>query len=288
MVVVVCVLLPVLYMAILPGSREPAPVPHTSSPTPPNVPTPATPPQASSTTSQGVRESVLEPRVTNSIGMEFELIQPGEFQMGAPDGDKDEQPVHTVRISKPFYLGKYEVTQAQWQAVMGNNPSAFTGDPTRPVENVSWEDVQEFIRRLNTKEGGTTYRLPTEAEWEYAARAGTTTAYSFGNDKSQLSQYAWYADTSGSQTHPVGKLKPNAWGLYDMHGNVWEWVQDWYGPYPAGAAVDPAGPSSGSHRVLRGGGWDNDAGTCRSASRYRWPPGSRYGHLGFRLLRLVP
>jgi formylglycine-generating enzyme required for sulfatase activity len=226
--------------------------------------------------------------VTNSIDMEFELIQPGEFQMGAPDGDKDEQPVHTVRISKPFYLGKYEVTQAQWQAVMGNNPSAFTGDPTRPVENVSWEDVQEFIRRLNTKEGGATYRLPTEAEWEYAARAGTTTAYSFGNDKSQLSQYAWYEDTSGRQTHPVGKLKPNAWGLYDMHGNVWEWVQDWYGPYAAGAAVDPAGPSSGSSRVYRGGSWRSGAGRCRSACRGYWPPGRRFDYLGFRLLRIVP
>jgi formylglycine-generating enzyme required for sulfatase activity len=269
MVVVVCVLLPVLYMVILPGSREPAPVPPTSSPTPPSVPTPATPPpQASSTTSQGVREPVLEQRVTNSIGVEFVLIRAGEFQMGAPDGDKDEQPVHTVRISKPFYLGQYEITQAQWQAVMENNPSRFTGDPTRPVENVSWEDVQDFIRRLNAKESGVTYRLPTEAEWEYEARAGTTTAYSFGNDQGQLSQYAWYGATSGSQTQPVGKLRPNAWGLYDMHGNVWEWVQDWYGPYTAAAAVDPAGPSSGSRRVFRGGAWLSAAGGCRSASRY--------------------
>jgi formylglycine-generating enzyme required for sulfatase activity len=226
--------------------------------------------------------------VTNSIGMEFVLIRAGEFQMGASDGDKDEQPVHTVRISKPFYLGKYEVTQAQWQAVMEKNPSGFTGDPTRPVENVSWEDVQEFIRRLNTKENGVTYRLPTEAEWEYAARAGTTTAYSFGNDKSQLSQYAWYGDTSGNQTHPVGKLKPNAWGLYDMHGNVWEWVQDWYGPYTAGAAVEPAGLSSGSRRVVRGGSWDSGASYCRSAYRLYAAPGYRGGGLGFRLLRIVP
>jgi len=226
--------------------------------------------------------------VTNSIGMEFVLLQAGEFQMGASDGAKDEQPVHTVRISKPFYLGQYEVTQAQWQAVMGNNPSRFTGDPARPVENVSWEDVQEFIRRLNTKESGVTYRLPTEAEWEYAARAGTKRAYSFGNDKSQLSQYAWYGDTSGSQTHPGGKLKPNAWGLYDMHGNVWEWVQDWYWPYTADAAVDPAGPSSGSSRVLRGGGWDRGASYCRSAYRGGAAPGDRRTARGFRLLRMVP
>ena len=148
--------------------------------------------------------------------------------------------------------------------------------------------MQEFIRRLNTKESGVTYRLPTEAEWEYAARAGTTTAYSFGNDKSQLSQYAWYGDNSGGQTHPVGKLKPNAWELYDMHGNVWEWVQDWYGPYTAGAAVDPEGPSSGSNRVIRGGGWDDGAGNCRSTYRVNWPPGYRFGRLGFRLLRQVP
>jgi formylglycine-generating enzyme required for sulfatase activity len=220
--------------------------------------------------------------------MEFVLIPAGEFQMGTSDGDKDEQPVHTVRISKPFYLGKYEVTQAQWQAVMGNNPSGFTGDPARPVEKVSWEDVQEFIRRLNTTESGVTYRLPTEAEWEYAARAGTTTAYSFGNDKGQLGQYAWCGDTGGGETHPVGKLKPNAWGLYDMHGNVWEWGQDWYGPYTAGAAVDPAGPSSGSNRVLRGGSWYNGAGSCRSAYRIGASPGNRSGNLGFRLLRMVP
>jgi formylglycine-generating enzyme required for sulfatase activity len=153
----------------------------------------------------------LEQRVTNSIGMELVLIQAGEFQMGRSDGDKDEQPVHTVRISKPFYLGKYEVTQAQWRAVMGNNPSGFTGDPTRPVEKVSWEDVQGFIRQLNTKESGVTIAYQQRLSGNMR-RAGTTTAYSFGNDKSQLGQYAWYGDLAGG-THPVGKLKPNAWGL---------------------------------------------------------------------------
>ena len=147
------------------------------------------------------------------------------------------------------------MTQGQWQAVMGSNPSQFTGDPNRPVENVSWDDVQEFIRRLNAREGGATYRLPTEAEWEYAARAGTTTRWSFGDDASQLGRYAWHDGNAGGQTHPVGQLQPNPWGLYDMHGNVWEWVQDWYGKYASGTAVDPAGPSSGSYHVFRGGGW---------------------------------
>jgi formylglycine-generating enzyme required for sulfatase activity len=222
--------------------------------------------------------------------MEFVLIQAGTFQMGSNDGDSDERPVHEVRISKAFYLGKHEVTQGQWQAVMGNNPSNFKGDANRPVENVSWDDVQEFIRKLNAKEGGSTYRLPTEAEWEYAARAGTTMAYSFGNDAEQLGKYAWYGANAGGTTHPVGQRESNARGLYDMHGNVWEWVQDWYGQdyYARSTAVDPTGPSSGSRRVFRGGGWFNVAGFCRSAFRSCNAPGFRYGFLGLRLLREVP
>jgi formylglycine-generating enzyme required for sulfatase activity len=167
--------------------------------------------------------------------MEFVLIQAWTFQMGSNNGEPNEKPVHMVRISRPFYLGKYEVTQAQWEAVMGNNPSQFKGDPNSPVENVSWDDVQEFIKRLkrlNTRESGVKYRLPREAEWEYAAQAGTTTAYSFGNDPSQLGEYAWYGENANGETHPVGQKKPNPWGLYDMHGNVWEWVQDWYGVGP--------------------------------------------------------
>src|SRR5262249_24141391 len=179
----------------------------------------------------------VEPHMGKRLDMPFFRTPGGEFLMGSADGYGDERPVHTVRISQPFYLGQYAVTQGQWQAVMGSNPSQFTGDPNRPVETVSWEDVQEFIRRLHAREGGATYRLPTEAEWEYAARAGSTTAYGFGDDPRQLSEYAWYSENAGRQTHPVGQLKPNAWGLYDMHGNVWEWVQDWYGPYTAGAAV---------------------------------------------------
>jgi formylglycine-generating enzyme required for sulfatase activity len=222
--------------------------------------------------------------------MEFVLIPAEEFQMGSNDTQAfaNEQPVHTVRLTKPFYLGTYEVTQAQWEAVMGNNPSHFKGDSALPVESVSWQDAQEFIRRLNARERGTAfYRLPTEAEWEYAARAGSTTAYSFGNSAGDLGRYAWHEANAGENTHPVGQLQPNAWGLYDMHGNVWEWVQDWYGNYSHGTAVDPAGPSSGSARVNRGGGWDSDARACRSALRIDGAPGFRFGSLGVRLLRVA-
>ena len=224
------------------------------------------------------------PRHVNSVGMAFISIPAGEFLMGSADGEDRERPVHRVRISRPFSLGRYAVTQGQWQSVMGSNPSRFPGDAQRPVERVSWEDVQEFIGRLNALEPGQPYRLPTEAEWEYAARAGTTTAYSFGDDAAPLGQYAWYDGNAGS-THPVGQRKPNAWGLYDMHGNVWEWVEDWYGAYEAAPAVDPQGPAAGARRVFRGGGWIYDAGACRSACRASAVPGYRDGILGVRLLR---
>ncbi|MDH3598329.1 MAG: formylglycine-generating enzyme family protein [Candidatus Tectomicrobia bacterium] len=225
--------------------------------------------------------------MVNSIGMKFVLIPNGTFQMGSTTGDKDEQPVHQVTISKPFSMGETEVTQAQWQAIMGTNPSLFQGDPKRPVEQVWWDDVQAFIRKLNEKEGGNLYRLPTEAEWEYAARAGTTTAYSFGDDASVLGQYAWYKGNAGEKTHPVAQLKPNAWGLYDMHGNVWEWVQDWYQRYSAEAVTDPQGPTSGTHRGRRGGAWNNLEQICRSSNRYS-VAGYRDDFLGFRLVRTLP
>ncbi|MDR1921073.1 MAG: formylglycine-generating enzyme family protein [Candidatus Adiutrix sp.] len=222
----------------------------------------------------------------NRIGMEFVLIPAGEFMMGSPDADKEafdgEKPQHRVTISQPFYLGKYAVTQAQWEAVMGNNPSFFKG-LSNPVERVSWEDVQEFIKKLNQKEGTSKYRLPTEAEWEYAARAGTTSRYSFGDDAEALGRYAWYWDNSGMTTHPVGGKEPNGWGLYDMHGTVWEWVQDWYGDYAGSSATDPQWPSSGSYRVNRGGSWLSYARYCRSASRDSRSPDSRGLILGFRL-----
>jgi formylglycine-generating enzyme required for sulfatase activity len=222
------------------------------------------------------------------LGLEFVLIQAGTFHMGSTVFN-DEQPLHQVRISRLFYLGKYPVTQGQWAAVMGNNPSYFRSNPNRPVENASWEGVQEFIHKLNEREGSVQYRLPTEAEWEYAARADSTTGYCFGNDSRRLGQYAWYKENSGGRTHLVGQLKPNAWGLYDMYGNVWEWVQDWYDEeyYVRSLSQDPHGPSSGLYRVVRGGGWDCGAGDCRSASRNVEAPGNRTNVIGFRLLKMV-
>jgi formylglycine-generating enzyme required for sulfatase activity len=253
------------------------PPPQQQEARPPVVEYPVTPQQ---------QERTQDPeRYVNSLGMEFVWISAGEFLMGSTDGDDDERPVHRVRISRPFYLGKYAVTQGEWEAIMGSNPSRFRDGPRQPVEQVSWEDAQEFIRKLNAQEKGAQYRLPTEAEWEYAARAGTTTAYCFGDDASQLRAYAWYGDNSDKRTHPVGQLQPNAWGLYDMHGNVWEWVQDWYGAYTAEPAVDPQGPSSGSVRVIRGGGWFDYARNCRSAFRSYADPGYRNDLLGLRLLR---
>jgi formylglycine-generating enzyme required for sulfatase activity len=221
--------------------------------------------------------------------MEFILIPAGEFQMGGNDKEayEDERPVHRVHITRPFYLGKYPVTQAQWEAVMGNNPSRFTGDPNRPVENVSWTEAQEFLRKLSEKEGKQPYRLPTEAEWEYAARAGSTAKYCFGNDEEQLGQYAWYGKDAGGSTHPVGQLKPNAWGLYDVHGNVWEWVNDWFdGAYYQKSPVeDPKGPEMGEDRIVRGGSWGDDPRFLRVSYRYGGAPGYRNGLVGFRCAR---
>jgi formylglycine-generating enzyme required for sulfatase activity len=230
-----------------------------------------------------------EKTYTNSIGMEFILIPSGSFTMGADknfeNANDDATPQHRVSINKPLYLGTYEVTQAQWAAVMGNNPSNYKGW-SNPVEQVSWDDIQVFIQRLNQKEGHTRYRLPTEAEWEYAARAGTESTYSFGDDAGQLGRYAWYGENYDSGfTHPVGQKQPNAWGLYDMHGNVWEWVQDWYGEryYSNSPGTDPKGPSSGSNRVIRGGSWNLNAEYCRSAYRDYIAPDYRYYIMGFRM-----
>jgi len=223
----------------------------------------------------------LPPR-KNSIGMQFKLLPGGTFTMG--EGGE----AHKVTLTKPFELGVYEVTQEQYQKVMGSNPSGFKG-PQNPVEQVSWNDAVAFCRKLSElpseKSGGYVYRLPTEAEWEYACRAGTTTTYSFGDSESELGAYAWYIDNSGRTTHPVGGKKPNAWGLYDMHGNVFEWCQDWLGDYPSGSVTDPTGAASGSARVYRGGSWDDYAGSCRSANRYRNSPEFRDDYLGFRVLR---
>ena len=260
------------------------------------------------------RRKAGESRVFDSI--EFVWIPAGEFRMGSTSrhADSDEKPVTRVRISRGFYLGEYEVTQGQWESVMGSNPSRFKScGKDCPVERVAWDDVQEFLRKLNTRSGGRRYRLPTEAEWEYAARGGTTTDTPAGDlrisgrrNAPLLDGIAWYAGNSGVRydggddcsdwkekqyrskrcgTHPVGRKAPNGWGLHDMLGNVWEWVGDWKGDYPGGTVTDPSGPRSGSDRVIRGGGWVYDARFCRSAFRYGGSPGVRSIYLGFRLLR---
>ena len=231
---------------------------------------------------------ILTIKLPGNVEMKFRKIPAGKFTMGSPEKerDSDEGPLHIVRITKPFYLGMYEVTQAQWKAVMGNNPSKYKdcGDDC-PVEMVKWNDVQEFINKLNQKEGSNKYRLPTEAEWEYACRAESNTKFSFGDDVGVLGQYAWYVENSGGSTHPVGQKKPNAWGLYDIHGNVWEWVYDRYGNYPPAPVTDPTGPPSGASRVIRGGSWLNVPGDARSAYRSKYTPGFSYHLLGFRLAR---
>lgn len=225
--------------------------------------------------------------IRNSIGMELVLIPAGEFWLD-PDEFNYETPVRKVIIPESFYLGKYPVTQKEWEAVVGNHPSCFEGD-NRPVECVSWHSVQEFIKRLNAKEGTDKYRLPSEIEWEYACRAGTATRYSFGDSDLKLGEYAWYYGNSEHETHPVGQKKPNPWGLYDMHGNVWEWCQDKYHRnYEEALAEGTAWEAVGSIGiVLRGGGWVSYSGKCSSSCRSNLD--SDYGtySLGFRLVRTI-
>jgi formylglycine-generating enzyme required for sulfatase activity len=212
------------------------------------------------------------------VKMELVLIPAGEFVMGDAGGDFDEVPLHKVIIAKPFCLGKYEVTQEQWQAVMGANPARFKGAKS-PVERVSWNDCRAFIDKLNQNVGkpGVRFSLPTEAQWEYACRAGTSTRWSFGDDEASTDQYAWWDENSGNTTHPVGQKKPNAWGLYDMHGNVEEWcLDDWPGPNDIGKMV-----------MTRGGSWHDRPTACRSAARAQaLAPGGGTERIGFRVVCL--
>lgn len=223
----------------------------------------------------------------NGVEFKMVLVKGGTFQMGATSEQQgnasDERPVHSVTLSD-YYIGETEVTQALWQAVMGNNPSGFTGNSQRPVEKVSWNDCRTFISRLNEKTG-MNFRLPTEAEWEYAARGGNRSNGTQYSGSSNISNVAWYTSNSGSTTHPVKSKSPNELGLYDMSGNVWEWCNDWYSSdyYSNSPSNNPKGPSSGSHRVLRGGSWDINAGRCRVAFRGVDNPGHRYGSFGLRL-----
>jgi len=214
------------------------------------------------------------------------LVKGGTFTMGCTDEqgkscENDEKPAHSVTLAD-FYIGKYEVTQRQWYEVTGSNPTAFTKNRNLPVDNVSWDEVQEFIRKLNEKTGKT-YRLPTEAEWEYAARGGSKTSgyrYSGGNN---IDKVAWYRDNSELETHSVGGRQPNELGIYDMSGNVWEWVNDRYGVYGSSPENDPQGPLAGPNRVYRGGSWDDGAEECRVTDRDYYYPSYRSYTLGFRL-----
>lgn len=229
--------------------------------------------------------------------MSFILLPAGEFEMGSPSREKRrklwESPVHKVTIKKSVYFGRNPVTQEQWQKIMGNNPSFFKGNQL-PVENVSWIETQAFLQELNALEKADEdyclYRLPTEAEWEYAARAGTATSYFFGDDESKLKEYAWFLKNSGLETHPVGLKKPNPWGLYDICGNVGEWVQDEYHISYKGAPTDGRAwenlfPNvSIPVRIRRGGGWNGNAGCCRSAERLFAAQDKRLNSLGFRVV----
>jgi formylglycine-generating enzyme required for sulfatase activity len=226
------------------------------------------------------------------VTLELVRIPAGTFIMGSPSYESmrgNDEIQHAVTISRPFYMGIYEVTQAQWQAVMGNNPGFFRGGD-HPVEQVSWDDALEFCRKLSAQTGRKV-RLPTEAEWEYACRAGTTTAFNTGGTISAEQanydgDYTYGGGRKGvyrKKTTPVGIFPANAWGLYDMHGNVWEWCSDWYGKYDRTAPEDPQGISSETYRVIRGGSWHNNPGYFRSAFRYRSDPGNRSYDLGFRV-----
>jgi formylglycine-generating enzyme required for sulfatase activity len=218
--------------------------------------------------------------------MQLKRIEPGTFLMGSDKGERDERPVHKVNITKPFYLGVHEVTQAQYEKVMGANSSSFK-DPNRPVESVSWEDANAFCRKLSEMEKAE-YRLPTEAEWEYACRAGSQTVFHWGDQFD--GNYFWCAYRSGNTSHPVGTVKPNPWGLYDMSGNVWEWCEDWYAEsgYAPGETTDPAGPPSGARRVVRGGSWCGTPEDCRSSNRMGFAPDGRMFSLGFRVCKTCP
>ena len=230
--------------------------------------------------------------VTNSIGMEMVLVPAGTFVMGgdpvAEQADENETPRHAVTFTAPFFIGKVTVTQSQWQTLMGNNPSQFVGEQ-RPVEMVSFDDAVEFLERLNRQESTFTYRLPTEAQWEYAARAGSQGTYCYGSQRSQLDRYAWYQKNSDKKTHPVGHLSPNAWGLYDMHGNVHEWCSDWFDRnyYSRSPAHDPHGPKKGLARSLRGGDWGSLNWYCRCAIRSLSAADRRSPRVGFRVVKLL-
>ncbi len=243
--------------------------------------------QQKTTTTAKPRASYSNGRLTvNGVSYDMISVQGGTFMMGATaeqgsDADYNEKPVHQVTLSS-YYIGRTEVTQALWKAVMGSNPSHFKGD-NLPVEDVFWEDCQDFIARLNAMTGKT-FRLPTEAEWEYAARGGSMSRGTRYSGAYSLDNCGWYYGNSGSKTHPVATKEPNELGLYDMSGNVYEWCSDWYGDYSDNSQTNPTGPSSGSFRVLRGGSWNYSAGRCRSSNRHNFSSVNWGGTCGLRLV----
>jgi formylglycine-generating enzyme required for sulfatase activity len=233
--------------------------------------------------------------VFNSQGMSFVYIPPGSFTRGSPEhepGRNDDETPHKVRLTKGFYMQTTPVTRWMWQGLMGTDPSSFSASADdSPVEQISWIDCQKFLKKLNSLGEGT-YRLPTEAEWEYACRAGSATAFALGEITSLfceadpiLQDLGWCCGNSDRTTHPVAQKEPNPWGLYDMHGNVCEWCLDWYGEYSTTSKKDPTGPKSGTNKVIRGGSWLSSAKNCRSASRFYWAPTEKAPFIGFRLIR---
>ena len=219
------------------------------------------------------------------VALEVVYAKPGRFRMGSAEGWGDEKPVHEVVLTRGFYVGKYEVTQAQFRHVMGVDRSTYKGS-RNPVEEVSWDETDDFCKRV-AERTGRTVRLPTEAEWEYAARSGSAGNYSFGNDEAELGKYGWYARNSGKRTHPVGGKLPNAWGIHDMSGNVWEWCADWFDKnyYSTSPREDPKGPDRPTgKRVLRGGCMDNKADGCTATERSSSNPTSRDKDAGFRVV----
>ena len=219
----------------------------------------------------------------NGVSFKMIAVKGGTFQMGSDDGYDWEKPIHQVTLTKDYYIGETEVTQELWTAVMGSNPSCFTGNMQRPVERVSWNDCQTFISKLNELTGET-FRLPTEAQWEYAARGGNQAQGRLYSGSNTIDDVAWYTSNSSSTTHPVKTKAPNELGIYDMSGNVWEWCSDWYGSYSSAAQTDPTGPTTGSYRVGRGGGWGSIASICRVAYRLSITPTSTNYYLGLRLV----
>lgn len=283
MLIALALLLPLVYTAAVEGqgrrARKRASAPATKKPAAPA----ATPQPEAATTVEPAQTETTKPGtvMSNQLGMEFAYVPAGSFVMGSDSGGADERPAHRVTLRKGFYIGRYEVTQAQWLTVMGTNPSNFKGEDL-PVEQVSWTDAQSFIKKLNERGDPFVYRLPTEAEWEYACHAQMG-----AEGMGKLDDLAWYFNNAAGKTHPVGQKQPNAWGLYDTLGNVWEWCEDVYHETYRGAPADGSAWTTGGdpkYKVLRGGSWIDNAFYCRVNERIRATPDARQRNSGLRIV----